>query len=99
MLSALVVACLNTKVLILKKPTERSTLAYLKHRYENFRRNGMSGWARSQPRLLRPLWLIPCLVEYLAFSLLCLAGLVAVVVLMALVALLRLEGRPERPAR
>ena len=74
-------------------------MAHVTHRYENFRRNGMRGWARSQPRLLLPLWLTVRLIEYLAFSLLCLVGIVAVVVLMALVALLRLEGRPERPAR
>lgn len=73
-------------------------MAHVTHRYENFRRNGMRGWARSQPRLLRPLWLIVGLIEYMAFSLLCLAGLAVVIVLMALVALSGLD-RPEPPAR
>lgn len=70
-------------------------MAYIARRFENFRQNGMHGWARAQPAYIRVLLFIPCLVEYLVFSLLYLAGFVAFVLLMALVAIFRLDREPD----
>jgi hypothetical protein len=64
-------------------------------RFENFRQNGMHGWARAQPPYLRVLLFMPYLVEYFIFSLLYLAGFIAFVILMGLVAIFRLDCEPD----
>jgi len=68
---------------------------YIAQRFENFRQNGMRGWARAQPAYIQVLLFVPCLVEYLAFSLLYLAGFTVLITLMALAAIFRLDYEPE----
>jgi hypothetical protein len=70
-------------------------MTYIARRFENFRQNGMHGWARAQPAYSRVLLFMPCLVEYLVFGLVYLAGFVAFVILMGLVAIFRLDREPE----
>ncbi|MEK1933574.1 MAG: hypothetical protein AAAC47_28100 [Pararhizobium sp.] len=70
-------------------------MTYIARRFENFRQNGMHGWARSRPAYIRTLLFVPCLIEYLAFSLLYLAGFAVLIVLMALAAIFRLDDEPE----
>ncbi|MCV9962766.1 hypothetical protein OIU34_12730 [Pararhizobium sp. BT-229] len=65
-------------------------------RFENSMRNGMSGWARSQPIVVRALLFLPCLLEYLLFCVVCLFAMGALVFLMGLAWIFRLD--PERPA-
>lgn len=64
-------------------------------RFENYMRNGMGGWARSQPVLIRALLFLPCLVEYLSVYALTAIAIVAVVLLMALVAIFRLDAERQ----
>ena len=64
-------------------------------RFENYMRNGMGGWARSQPVLIRALLFLPCLVEYLLLYALTALAIVAVVLLMALVAIFRLDAERQ----
>lgn len=70
-------------------------MTYIARRFENFRQKGMRGWARAQPAYIRVLLFMPCLVEYLVFSLLYLAGFVAFVILMVLMAIFRLDREPD----
>ncbi|CAN7199343.1 hypothetical protein LJR238_000463 [Pararhizobium sp. LjRoot238] len=70
-------------------------MRYIAQRFENFRQNGMHGWARAQPAYIRILLFVPCLVEYLAFSLLYLAGFAVLIILMALAAIFRLDREPD----
>ena len=74
-------------------------MTFVTQRFENFRRNGMRRWARSQPAAIRAALFIPCLFEYLAFTLFCVAGLVAVVVLMTISACFGLDRQPEARPR
>ena len=61
------------------------------HRFENYMRNGMGGWARSQPVFVRALLFLPCLLEYLIVYAFCAAAITAVVFLMMLVAIFGLD--------
>ncbi|WP_426237345.1 hypothetical protein [Pararhizobium sp. DWP1-1-3] len=61
------------------------------HRFENYMRNGMGGWARSRPVVIRALLFLPCLLEYLIVYAFCAAVIAVLVFLMALVAVLRLD--------
>lgn len=70
-------------------------MTFVTQRFENFRRYGMRGWARSQPVALRALLLIPCLFEYLFFKLVCIAGLCVIVALMTVSAVFGLDRQPE----
>jgi hypothetical protein len=51
------------------------------HRFENYMRNGMGGWARSQPVAIRALLFLPCLLEYLIVYAFCAVAIAAVVLL------------------
>ena len=61
------------------------------HRFENYMRNGIGGWARSQPAFVRALLFVPCLLEYLIVYAVCTAAIAVVVFLMALVAIFGLD--------
>lgn len=65
------------------------------HRFENYMRNGMGGWARSQPVAVRVLLFLPCLLEYMLVYAFCAAAIAVVVVLMALVAVFGLDAERQ----
>ena len=58
---------------------ERSAMSSVTHRFENYMRNGMGGWARSQPVAVRVLLFLPCLLEYLIVYAVCTAAIAMVV--------------------
>ena len=64
-------------------------------RFENYMRNGMGGWARSQPAFIRALLFLPCLLEYVIVYAFCAAAIAAVVFLMALVAIFGLDAERQ----
>jgi hypothetical protein len=70
-------------------------MANIVQRFENFRRNGLYGWAHAQPAPMEALLFLPRLVEYLLFKLLCLTGFAAVVILMASIAIFRLDREAD----
>ncbi|WP_428427498.1 hypothetical protein [Pararhizobium sp.] len=61
-------------------------------RFENYMRNGMGGWARSQPVFIRVLLFLPCFLEYLIVYVFCAAAIAVVIFLMALVAIFGLDA-------
>ena len=65
------------------------------HRFENYMRNGMSGWARSQPAFVRPLLFLPCLVEFLIVCVVCVIAIAVVVFLMGLVTVFGLDAERQ----
>jgi hypothetical protein len=67
----------------------------ISHRFENYTRNGMGGWARSKPAFVRALLFIPCLLEYLVACLVCAVAIAAVVFLMVLVAIFGLDAERQ----
>lgn len=67
----------------------------ISHRFENYMRNGMRGWARSKPAFVRALLFIPCLLEYLAACAVCTIAIFAVVFLMGLVAVFGLDAERQ----
>ncbi len=64
-------------------------------RFENYMRNGMGGWARSQPLFIRVLLFLPCLLEYLIVCVFCAAAILAVVFLMSLVVIFGLDEKRQ----
>lgn len=64
----------------------------ISHRFENYMRHGMLGWARSKPAFVRALLFIPCFLEYLAAIAVCTVAIAVVVFLMALVAIFGLDA-------
>ncbi|URK89025.1 hypothetical protein LP421_15820 [Rhizobium sp. RCAM05350] len=65
------------------------------HRFENYMKNGMGGWAQSQPVAVRALLFLPCLLEYLIVYVFCAVAIAAVVFLMALVAIFGLDAERQ----
>lgn len=65
------------------------------HRFDNYMRNGMGGWARSQPAIVRVLLFLPCLIEYLIVFAVCVFAIAAVVFLMALVMVFGLDAERQ----
>jgi hypothetical protein len=74
---------------------ERSTMPSVTRRFENYMRNGMGGWARSQPVIIRALLFLPCLLEFLIVYALCAVAIAVVVFLMALVAIFGLDAERQ----
>lgn len=69
------------------------------HRFENYMRNGIGGWARSQPVAIRALLFLPCLLEYLIVYAFCAVAIAAVIFLMALVAIFGLDAERQTGLR
>lgn len=70
-------------------------MGFIVRRFAKFRRNGMRGWASGRPLPMKAALFLPCLAEYLVFSLASVAGLMLVVILMAALAILRLDREPQ----
>jgi len=69
------------------------------HRFENYMRNGMGGWARSQPVFVRVLLFLPCLAEFLIVCVVCVIAIAVVVFLMGLVTVFGLDAERQPSLR
>jgi hypothetical protein len=68
-------------------------------RFENYMRNGMRGWARSQPVFIRALLFLPCFLEFLLAYIVCAAAIAIVLFLMAIVSVFGLDAERQLSMR